>query len=1016
MRPTAAPWTRIALLVCVCGTCRGGDVTSTRLGGFPIDWGMPSKWSHSLPGVSSFPDNGNEGHTYDVFVPNNQIDLDLSVTIDSLSGQYDISLQGNTFEVIGEMAASFGALDGGTLAAGTMRATSTFLLDDIMGSAGQLTLENNADLRLDGASHLSLGTLLFTGDGDVYSDLGAVPSIDMASGIISKTGGNSVSDIQARIATSDLTISNTRPGTSIRFGVIEQSWGLLDLVVDDSTIEFSENMTVSDVVITSSTGGGTPRVTWRGDVMLSGTLSHTVPSGPDQEVACITAEFGTGSLIGGTLNCTGSAYFVATGGATIGEDLLVTNMGNFTLKEGTIKDPGVLNLGSLFLDQTGPLTIDGTLCNQRLVYQTGNLILNADAKIINETGEITGPDPGWDLTGNITAVSDATAPSTMMRNEGVLNIFGSSATIGVPYDSTFISAINLTTHDLLMEGGGELRGKVRSAGGSLIIDPATWTSDAPMIVDARLNGSVLEQNALIFRDGRIDLIFVGPESIVPTPVTMRIEGTVMVEGGGFGMTGPTRVLQDGGVVGESEQTGNSGNYTMRSGELGVPGLRNSGTFTIEPSSAESAVIIGGMQNTGTVRHLVGIASLAGTDLRNEGLWVAPTQFHSGTISTPGDAGFSQFINTGTIKAESFSSLEFKAITDSTGTVIADAGTITFSGNLLQYDDINEHLTGGIWQALRDGRILIENQGTGRIRKIVAPAIVQFFESTPQPDEPWAGIESVDGTLDVSDGSSLDLTSNGSGGDFDVEFSGDVGVGELILRGDTRGLPSTLITERISNRGRLTARSNGIIRAMTQVELLDDGMLIGDGGAIETPLVLNTSGHISPGQPVPDAPQSSHARTTASVGSLAIDGSYEQGPAGVLTIDIAGESDGQFDRVSVSGVATLNGTLIVSAPRDLQPAVGTRFTVLTAAAVQGTFSKVSLPAGYRLARRSTALMVEYIGPCPADLDGNGLVDLTDLTTLLDAYPGAAADLDGDGDTDRADIAQFMQLYIGGCGMQ
>ena len=56
-----------------------------------------------------------------------------------------------------------------------------------------------------------------------------------------------------------------------------------------------------------------------------------------------------------------------------------------------------------------------------------------------------------------------------------------------------------------------------------------------------------------------------------------------------------------------------------------------------------------------------------------------------------------------------------------------------------------------------------------------------------------------------------------------------------------------------------------------------------------------------------------------------------------------------------------------------------------------------------------------GPCPADLDRDGDVDLADLATLLGNYGAATGasydmgDLDGDGDVDLGDLAALLGLY-------
>jgi hypothetical protein len=60
--------------------------------------------------------------------------------------------------------------------------------------------------------------------------------------------------------------------------------------------------------------------------------------------------------------------------------------------------------------------------------------------------------------------------------------------------------------------------------------------------------------------------------------------------------------------------------------------------------------------------------------------------------------------------------------------------------------------------------------------------------------------------------------------------------------------------------------------------------------------------------------------------------------------------------------------------------------------------------------------EYQGrSCPADLDTNGLLDLTDVTLFVTAFPAQdpAADLDGDGLWDLTDVNIFVSVFLDGC---
>jgi hypothetical protein len=76
-----------------------------------------------------------------------------------------------------------------------------------------------------------------------------------------------------------------------------------------------------------------------------------------------------------------------------------------------------------------------------------------------------------------------------------------------------------------------------------------------------------------------------------------------------------------------------------------------------------------------------------------------------------------------------------------------------------------------------------------------------------------------------------------------------------------------------------------------------------------------------------------------LGILTINGNYTQTAAGTLSIEIGGRSAGnQYDRLAVSGMATLDGTLSVTLLNGFQPSPGDTFAVLTFGAHSGTFSE------------------------------------------------------------------------------
>jgi hypothetical protein len=62
---------------------------------------------------------------------------------------------------------------------------------------------------------------------------------------------------------------------------------------------------------------------------------------------------------------------------------------------------------------------------------------------------------------------------------------------------------------------------------------------------------------------------------------------------------------------------------------------------------------------------------------------------------------------------------------------------------------------------------------------------------------------------------------------------------------------------------------------------------------------------------------------------------------------------------------------------------------------------------------TNAVVVQVVPCPADLDGNGSVDASDLALLLGQWGTmGSADIDGSGVVDAGDLAQVLSSW-GSC---
>ncbi|MBX3355299.1 MAG: hypothetical protein KF724_06340 [Phycisphaeraceae bacterium] len=181
-------------------------------------------------------------------------------------------------------------------------------------------------------------------------------------------------------------------------------------------------------------------------------------------------------------------------------------------------------------------------------------------------------------------------------------------------------------------------------------------------------------------------------------------------------------------------------------------------------------------------------------------------------------------------------------------------------------------------------------------------------------------------------------------------------------------------------------------------ICNDGILSGDG--IVSASTLN-GGLVSPG---------------SSAGELAINGNFTQTASGALLIQLGGlEAGVEFDRVAVSGLASLGGALHVELINGFVPVWSDTFGVLVAGDRTGSFATTSVPTlpltlfiDPQIGASGVLLKVRAIG----DINDDGVVDGADLAILLGSWgpcPGCPGDLNGDGVVDGIDIAILLGAW-------
>lgn len=206
--------------------------------------------------------------------------------------------------------------------------------------------------------------------------------------------------------------------------------------------------------------------------------------------------------------------------------------------------------------------------------------------------------------------------------------------------------------------------------------------------------------------------------------------------------------------------------------------------------------------------------------------------------------------------------------------------------------------------------------------------------------------------------------------------------------------------------RVTLGATGAGAAIT----LADGYSLTGSGVIIGGLRVGTPGtaqsRIDPG--TPDTP-----------GLLAINGALELSPTGLARFD--GFGPDASDRLTVTGHATILGTITVAlAPGAVLPP-GTGWVLIEAQSLSTEGATFTLPAQSTSPVPRiviTASTIEFRIPlCSADFDASGTLDPDDLSSYIAAYfsgnSDPAADLNHDGSTDPDDLADMITAYFAGC---
>ena len=198
---------------------------------------------------------------------------------------------------------------------------------------------------------------------------------------------------------------------------------------------------------------------------------------------------------------------------------------------------------------------------------------------------------------------------------------------------------------------------------------------------------------------------------------------------------------------------------------------------------------------------------------------------------------------------------------------------------------------------------------------------------------------------------------------------------------------------------LTVTNNGVVQA-TEIDIYAFGEARGNGTLVG---FVQNYGLVAPG---------------TSVGTLDITGNYTQFADGELRVELASATS--YDRLEITGVALLDGTLTVSLLDGFMPALGDSFGFLFASGgFGGQFASLSLPSltpglKWQLNPGGATLFLNVVAGLLGDYNLNGTVDAADYTvwrnTLGQMGAGLAADGNQSGSIDAGDYA-IWKMHFG-----
>jgi hypothetical protein len=152
--------------------------------------------------------------------------------------------------------------------------------------------------------------------------------------------------------------------------------------------------------------------------------------------------------------------------------------------------------------------------------------------------------------------------------------------------------------------------------------------------------------------------------------------------------------------------------------------------------------------------------------------------------------------------------------------------------------------------------------------------------------------------------------------------------------------------------------------------------LNEGSVVADSLTLLFGEMSGVGLVVADVTSAGYVAPGLSAGELRISGTYVQTALGVLRAELGNHAASEWDRLTISGAASLGGTLEFTTLPTFSAPSGATFTILTFASRTGTFASVTVNgepiagSGFSIDYNATNVTIKALGATDAPLAAGG----------------------------------------------